>query len=414
MSRVLVLTNMYPPHHYGGYELSCRDCVERWRAAGHEVAVLTSRMRVPGVDASADEPGVSRALRIYFRDGDLHVPAVPVRLAWEWANQRALRRVLRTFGPDVVTVWHMGAMSMGLLTTLVRSGIRLVYVVCDDWLVYGRDLDGWARLFPAHPRLARLAPLFDRLLGVPCNLPATLGSTGRFLFVSDVVRQRSAAMTPWRFPDSAVVGSGIDTGDFPIPPVPPPPRPWAWRVLYVGRLDPRKGIETLLRALALLPEAARLCVVGDGPPAYRARLASLAAELGLEGRVTFSVAPRAALRDTYRAADVLVFPSEWEEPFGLVPLEAMACATPVVATRTGGSAEFLDDGVNCLAVPPGDHAAIAAAIERLAADASLRDRLVEGGIATAARFTTDRLASVIAGHLFAEPAASGADGRVRS
>lgn len=407
MSRVLVVTNMYPPHHYGGYELSCRDCVERWRAAGHDVLVLTSRLRVPGAVTPPGETGVMRALRIYFRDGDLHAPPVPVRLAWEWANQRALRRALRAFRPDVVSVWHMGAMSMGLLTTLVRSGARLVYMVCDDWLVYGRDLDGWARLFPAHPRLARLAPLFDRVLGVPCTLPADLGASGRFLFVSEVVRARSAAMTPWSFPDTAVVHSGIDTRDFPIPAAPPPPRAWAWRLLYVGRLDPRKGIETLLRALALLPAEATLSVVGDGPPAYRARLADLVGELGCAGRVRFAVLPRPELRAAYQAADALVFPSEWEEPFGLVPLEAMACATPVVATRTGGAAEFLANGANCLAVPPGDPAAIAAALHRLADDRSLRCGLVAGGLATAARFTTDRLAAVIGEHLFAEAGAPG-------
>lgn len=408
MSRVLVVTNMYPPHHYGGYELSCRDCVERWRAAGHDVRVLTSRLRVPGVATPPGETGVMRSLRAYFRDGDLFAPSVPVRLAWEWANQRALRRVLREFAPDVVSVWHMGAMSMGLLTTLVRSGVRLVYVVCDDWLIYGRDLDGWSRLFPAHRHLARLAPLFDRVLGVPCDLPADFGATGRFLFVSEVVRNRSTTMTPWSFPDTAVVHSGIDTRDFPIPETPPPERPWAWRLLYVGRLDPRKGIETLVRALALLPAEAMLSVVGDGPSTVRARLVRLAGELGCAARVRFSVLPRSALRDVYRTADAVVFPSEWEEPFGLVPLEAMACATPVVATRTGGAAEFLDDGVNCLAVPPGEPAAIAAAVRRLAADPALRARLVAGGIATAGRFTTDRLAAVIGAHLFGEATVAGA------
>lgn len=411
MSRALVVTNMYPPHHYGGYELSCRDCVERWRDAGHEVMVLTSTMRVPGVPDPGDEPGVVRALRIYFRDGDLHAPPVPVRLAWEWANQRVLRRVLRDFAPDVVSVWHMGAMSTGLLTTLVRSGVRCVYMVCDDWLLYGRDLDAWARLFPAHPRLARLAPVFDRLCGVPCGLPADLGRSGRFLFVSELVRRRSLTMTPWEFPDTAVVGSGIDTADFPVPGEPPPPKPWSWRLLYVGRLDPRKGIETLLAALARLPSAATLSVVGDGPAPYRARLAGVVDRAGLTGRVRFTVVPRAELRALYTGADAVVFPSEWEEPFGLVPLEAMACATPVVATRTGGSAEFLDDGVNCLAFPPGDADALAAALRRLAAEPELRARLVAGGIATAARFTTDRLAAVIAEHLFGPagaPTVSGA------
>ena len=55
--RMLVLTNMYPPHHYGGYELSCRDVVDRWRARGHDIEVLTTTMRVPGVADPPEEPG---------------------------------------------------------------------------------------------------------------------------------------------------------------------------------------------------------------------------------------------------------------------------------------------------------------------------------------------------------------------
>lgn len=375
----------------------------RWRAWGHDVAVLTTTMRVPGVVTSASEPCVHRVLRFYFRDGDLYAPAVPVRLAWEWANQRALRRALRSFRPEVVSIWHMGAMSTGLLTTLVRSGLPLVYVVCDDWPVYATSLDGWARLFPAHPVFARLAPVFDRVAGVPCGPSGDLGRTGRFLFVSEVVRRRVAAGTGWTFSDAEVVHSGIDTGDFPLPAAVPPPRPWTWRLLVVGRLDPRKGIETAIRALALLPRTATLSVVGDGPPAYRTRLESAVRALGLDGRVSFGVVPRSRLREVYAGADALVFPSEWEEPFGLVPLEAMACGTPVVATRTGGSAEFLADGVNCLAFPPGDAGALAAALVRLADDTDLRARLVAGGVATAARFTTDRLAVVIGRHLGLHP-----------
>ena len=70
---ILVLSNMYPPHHMGGYELSCRDVVDRWRATGHDVTVLTSTMRLPGVDDPPDErgAGVRRDLQIAFRDGDL-------------------------------------------------------------------------------------------------------------------------------------------------------------------------------------------------------------------------------------------------------------------------------------------------------------------------------------------------------
>jgi SAM-dependent methyltransferase len=115
----------------------------------------------------------------------------------------------------------------------------------------------------------------------------------------------------------------------------------------------------------------------------------------LAERVTFGEVDRQGLRAHYEAADVVVFPVEWEEPFGLVPLEAMASGTPVVATGLGGSGEFLVDGYNCLLVPPGRPEQLAAAVRRLAGDPELRYRLRQGGEATAAELTVDRLAAVL-------------------
>ena len=78
-----------------------------------------------------------------------------------------------------------------------------------------------------------------------------------------------------------------------------------------------------------------------------------------------------------------LFPVRWDEPWGLVPLEAMARGRPVIATGRGGSAEYLRDGENCLLFPAGEAGALAGAVERLAADAALRARLREGGLRTA-------------------------------
>jgi glycosyltransferase involved in cell wall biosynthesis len=88
---------------------------------------------------------------------------------------------------------------------------------------------------------------------------------------------------------------------------------------------------------------------------------------------------------------VVLFPVQWEEPWGLVPLEAMAVGRPVVASGTGGSAEYLRHEENALIYAPRDSAeALATAVRRLADDASLRSRLRDGGFPTAARFTERR------------------------
>ncbi|MHB8670845.1 MAG: glycosyltransferase [Acidimicrobiales bacterium] len=434
MTRILVLSNMYPPHHYGGYELSCRDVVVRWRERGHRVAVLTTTLRVPGIpDVSPEaEPDIWRDLDFYFRDADLWCPPVRRRLAIERANQRALRRAIARLDPEVLSIWHMGAMSTGLLSTLVESGRPLVYSVCDDWLVYGPLVDPWMRLFdgqawPARRRRggpidhtagvggrpargmgrarllgrrfggragAALAPAVARAAGVPTALP-DLGTSGTFCFVSQTTRRRAEEGSRWTYPDSTVVYSGIDRTDFPAVDPAGTARPWRWRLLYVGRVDDRKGIETAITSLSFLPEQATLDIVGRGHEGYRARLRALVAELGLEGRVREEALDRSELRDRYLAADAVVFPSEWEEPFGLVPVEAMSCGVPVVASGAGGSGEFLVDQANCLLFPVGDPAGLAAALRALAADPVLRRRLAHGGRRTADALDVDRLAEVL-------------------
>jgi glycosyltransferase involved in cell wall biosynthesis len=126
--------------------------------------------------------------------------------------------------------------------------------------------------------------------------------------------------------------------------------------------------------------------VGAGDDAYRADLTRLAEKLGLRDRVRFETHSRNELPGVYASADAVLFPVNWDEPFGLVPLEAMAIGRPVVASGAGGSAEFLEDGANCLLYSPADDPEpLADAVRRLAGDENLRTRVRSGGAATAAR-----------------------------
>ena len=388
---ILVLTNMYPPHHLGGYELSCHDVVRRWEQSGHRVSVLTTTMTLPDV-TDPDPAAVHRDLTFYWDDHVLTSPRLLARWKIERENQRALRRRLQTDRPDVISVWNMGAMSLSLLTTVHEAGIPAVLVVCDDWPSYGPRLDAWTRLFSGRPRIARLV----RMLGRVPTGPPDLDAVGPACFVSDFTLTRARTASQWRFPNATVVYSGIEPSDFPLSPRDDTDvSTWRSRLLYVGRLDPRKGIETLIRSIALLPSDTTLEVVGRGPDDYLAQLHELVRAAGAVGRVVFRVLDRSELRDTYRRADAFVFPSEWDEPFGLVPVEAMACGVPVVATGTGGSAEFMLDRTNCLRYPPGDAEGLAAAISELTGDPGLRRALIAGGLRTARDLSVDRLAAVL-------------------
>ena len=171
----------------------------------------------------------------------------------------------------------------------------------------------------------------------------------------------------------AVIPCGVDTELFqPMDPakakdlleLPPDPL-----LLHVGRLQPIKGLETLLEAMTAVPEPAYLLIVGgeqDEPEnGHGAAMRQQVAALGLEKRVRFLRAqPQRRLRLFYAAAAATVMPSYYES-FGMVALEAMACGSPVVASRVGGLTTTVQDGVTGRLVPEADPAALAAAITGL-------------------------------------------------
>jgi len=372
---------MYPPLHLGGYELIWESAVEHLRAAGHEVDVLTTDHGIAdGGHPPGDDPGVHRELRWYWRDHEF--PRLPVRkrLTIERHNARVMARLLGERDPEVVSWWSMGGMSLSLIEAVRREGRRSCAVLCDDWLAYAPVVDGWTRAFSHRPRLGRVAEVTS---GVPTRVD--LGRLGPSLFLSETVRRR--ALAEHDLPDTEVAYQGI-----PNPKLfaEREPGEWAWRLAYVGRIDPRKGIDVAILALEMLPPEATLRVVGPGDERHLAELRELAAGRGMGARVQFDRVPREALPDVYAATDAILFPVQWPEPWGLVPLEAMAVGRPVVATGRGGSGEYLADGENCLIYEPADDPiALAEAVRRLAAQPDLRDRVRAGGRETAARFSEE-------------------------
>jgi glycogen(starch) synthase len=371
---ILSIGNLYPPHYAGGYELMWRSWVEHARAAGHVVRVLSSDEGAGAADP--DDPDVHRELRRYWtRDG---APKLRLRerLALERANAAVVRRHLDELAPDVIAWWGMGGMALSPIEQVRRAGIPAVAFVMDDWLTYQPPGDAWLRLFARRPRLGRVV---DRLSGIPTRVDFADAAT--YVFVSETLRRQGPPL-----PRTAVEPSGV-ADDFVDP---RPPQPWSWRLLSVGRIDPRKGIATAIEALAELPEAT-LTVAGAGPETVLADLAALAERLGVAARVAFAGAvARAELPALYERHDAVVFPVVWEEPWGLVPLEAMALGRPVSASGRGGSSEYLRDGENCLLHVPGDAASLAETVRRLAADAALRGRLRDGGLRAARRYTESR------------------------
>ncbi|MGH2520405.1 MAG: glycosyltransferase family 4 protein, partial [Chloroflexota bacterium] len=174
----------------------------------------------------------------------------------------------------------------------------------------------------------------------------------------------------------------------------PPAHP---RLLFVGRLEPVKGLDQLLRALPAIlarqPQA-RLTVVGDG--SQRPELEQLASALGVRQRVTFTGhVPRAEVAAYYRESSLLVMPGIWPEPFGLVGLEAMSAGRPVVASHAGGTAEWLQDGRDGFLVERRQPGQIADRVLRLLASRDLLLRMSRAAARRAAEFSLEAYAAAM-------------------
>ncbi|ASW54576.1 glycosyltransferase [Plantactinospora sp. KBS50] len=183
----------------------------------------------------------------------------------------------------------------------------------------------------------------------------------------------------------SVVPSGVNLSAFgPTGPAAPrdPGRP---RLLSVGRLVERKGFQDVIEAMRLVPDAE--CLIIGGPPAdlldtdpQARRLAELIDRHGLADRVRLlGAVPRERMPYWYRSADLLVA-APWYEPFGLTPLEAMACGVPVVGTAVGGLTDTVVPGLTGDLVPARDPAALGGAIARLLADRVRRHAYVTAAL----------------------------------
>lgn len=183
------------------------------------------------------------------------------------------------------------------------------------------------------------------------------------------------------FKHHKVIYYGVDLKDFPVND--PSPHD-GFRMLYVGRLDHPKGTHDIIEAMQLLGieflslHHISLSIAGDGDAGYEQHLRDLVNRYCLEQHVNFlGKIPRDSVRSMYREFDAFLFTSNWPEPFGIVLLEAMASCMPVIAAPTGGAAEILKNGENCLTYSYSDPKLLSQKIAYLINNPAERARLAD-------------------------------------
>lgn len=360
--RVHVLTNLFPPDVLGGYELLAADVVERLRARGHDVTVVTSGQCGGGAD-------VARILHL-SRPFSERASADRLRhLAAAVANHVALSRFLNAEGtPDAVLVMSLRRLGLEPLRVYADANVPTVITVNDDWpACYVRRSDA-----PPFARALNRTFARNSWRGIPVERVVYLSER-----IREIVRSSGAPL-----PEGPVHAQGVDLARFHARPF-APIDPSAPKLLFVGRLDvtkaPDVAIDTLIELRARGLDASLMIAGAASDPTYWAELRARAAPVSEHVKWLGQV-PHSRLRDVYASADAFLYPLRWDgEAQGLTYMEAMATGVPVVAFPRGGARELLDAHDAVARAATCDGSAFADAVTNLASDVARQRMLVRAG-----------------------------------
>lgn len=387
-----MLAQFYPPVP-GGAEIHVRNLAHGLAHRGHEVEVATLRQDGATEDADDGPVRVHRLGGVHRVLGGLYSPGLP-RAAAPFPDPivgRALAGIVRRLQPQVVHGHNWLLHSFLPLAPFTDAGVVASLhnygLVCAKQTLMrngsnctGPGFEKCLRCAGRHYGLARGIATCAGLWGWR---PAELRTVRRFLPVATAVAERNGlpgsglpySVIPNFVPDDvAVPGEDVAAHAAQLPHGP--------FMLFVGALGRVKGLGVLFDAYRMLRNPPPLVVIGFRGGETEEVLAS--APPGVSVHLDW---PHAAVMEAWRRCTVGVCPSLWHEPCPTVVIEAMAAGAPLVASQVGGIPELLDDGTAGVLVPPGEAPRLAAELERLLGDESLRRGLSAAALRRATAYT---------------------------
>ncbi|MBD1552157.1 glycosyltransferase family 4 protein [Pseudomonas typographi] len=379
--KILFLSSLYSPHVGGGAEIVLQRTVEGLKARGADVVVL----------ATGPQPGLHvtevRGVKVY-RAGLLNT-------YWHFSEQRP--NALARLG------WHLrdrynSGMRRFIAEVLSREAVELV--VCHN--LAGWSVAAWDEI--AQARLPSVQVLHDMYLSCPgsnmfrkgsaCASPCTLCRSFRqghaersaqvdaVVGVSRFLLDRLRSQQFFRGAHAQVIYSASAPPDALVSARFNEPRRTdrPLRFGYMGTLSEQKGLRWLIEQFRTLAFPATLSIAGRGQADYEQTLKALA------GTPNITFIGYQSPESFYRQVDVAVVPSIWNEPFGLVAVEACAHSVPVIASNRGGLPEIIRDGTNGLLCDPAQPRSLGQAMARMNRDPVLRDRLASQARASVEHF----------------------------
>lgn len=365
--RILVVTNLFPPQEFGGYGRKLWEFSAELIRRGHAVKVLTAdvpELTRPGIAGTEDiEAHVDRSLTLYgtWKGGRAFTHDDPAHCAaLIRANIRRVLETARDFRADACLVGNLDMLATEFLDPLTRQmGVPVLHCLGNQHPGYAPEAAPRSPLYRAGPASGWVA---ERLAAGGYGLPATVIHPGAR------VDYFHRAVMP-----------SIDR----------------LRIAFASLFVNYKGPQTLINALGILHREGidfDCTFAGEAPDAdLSARCRDFVERNGMAGKVRFTgFLDRRGLSDLFARCNVLVFPSVFQEPFGISQVEAMAAGLTVIGSGTGGSGEVLRDGIDGLLFKAEDHEALADRLRSLVRDRAAWLRMALSGRDRARDFTVGR------------------------
>lgn len=349
--KILTVSNYYPPHFIGGYEIACKETMDFLQEQGHEVIIITSEYN----KNDDTEDNILRDMRLI----DYSKTSRVQKQLDEYKNYKTVLNAIKKIKPDLVYFWSLRGIGLHVIKAAQKQNIAKVFEIGDFWM-YGY-MQNRSKLKQS---LKHFLPfLNDQNINIS---PAICVSN----WVEKEMRELYKSEKTYIYPNAtSIPKKNIYKNNKDI------------RFVFAGRIDEEKGLHLAIDALNKFalkyPKSSFFFdIFGNGEKEYIDRCKTMArpiaSKINFRGKVE-------SKEQIYSDASILLMPTKTREPFGLVVIEAMAYGCAVIATDAYGPAEIIDHGENGLLFDIQDPDALLTQIETLYFNTQYLNRLQKNG-----------------------------------
>ncbi len=348
--RILTVTNYYPPHFIGGYEIACQETMDFLKEQGHEVVVVTSDYH----RSDTKENGILRDMHLinYNKTSLVH------KKLDEYHNYKVVMDAIKTTKPDLVYFWSLRGIGLSVIEAAQKQNISKVFEIGDFWM-YGYMQQGST----LKQKIKSFLPFLNDE-----NIPIT-PTICVSKWVAREMKNVYKSDTTYVYPNATLLPKKKTSDNTEL------------KFVFAGRIDEEKGLDLAIEALNKFATLHPTCsfsfeIYGGGEQAYMDKCKALAKPIA--SMVSFKGKVRSK-EEIYSNASVLLMPTRMREPFGLVLIEAMAHGCAVIATNAYGPAEIIDHRENGLLFEMENTDDLLTQIESVYFDALYLNKLQENG-----------------------------------